>query len=49
MKLLPRKCEECGKLDIAKPGGCVSFRFYKDGKWERGYFHPKCFKRRLGK
>lgn len=45
-----RKCQVCGKPDIAKGGGCISFR-YQDPKdhmeWRRGYFHLACFKKSL--
>ncbi len=40
-----RKCEYCGKPDIAKAGGCMSYRYEINREWRRGYFHPKCFQR----
>jgi len=33
-----RRCARCGK-----PKGCFAFTLVRDGKPERGYYHPACF------
>lgn len=43
MILTARHCEKCGKPDVARPGGCLSYRYYDNG-WKRGYFHHTCFR-----
>ncbi len=37
-KFVARVCARCGK-----PGGTIAFRFDRNGKAERDYFHPSCF------
>jgi hypothetical protein len=38
MELAARTCARCGK-----PKGVFAFTLVRDGKAERGYYHPNCF------
>lgn len=42
LKPTPRKCDHCGKPDIAKPGGCVAF--VNPHTRKPGYYHITCFR-----
>lgn len=44
-----RRCQACGKLDIKRSGGCMSFRYQENGNWQRGYFHIQCFRAKMEK